>query len=302
MNLLYCIDENYNVQCYTSIKSQVSNTKSPLRIYIIHEDPDTFSKEFVESFSENKIEILEVIKFQESLLKNFSFLNKKFNNSHMSIATYFRIFIEKHLPNDLGEIVYVDPDVICIKNFENEYYKIFKLMKQDNYVISARTSGYASGNEETFQRLGLKNRKYFNAGVMFIDLELWRKKNIGKNLQSLLYKDNYTLFDQDALNTYFDGEYLELYDHMNYFMDQEEQYEKAVIKYIEESAKLLHYVGASKPWHNDSADSKYSSYYQNYYSELGLSKKHIIKKPIYKQNNIFVKFRNKILSLLKKKS
>ena len=73
MNLLYCIDKNYNVQCYTSIKSQVSNTKSPLRIYIIHQDPNTFSKEFVESFSENKIEILEVIKFQESLLKNFSF-------------------------------------------------------------------------------------------------------------------------------------------------------------------------------------------------------------------------------------
>ena len=28
-------------------------------------------------------------------------------------------------------------------------------------------------------------------------------------------------------------------------MDQEEQYEKIIIKYIEESAKLLHYVGAS---------------------------------------------------------
>ena len=135
---------------------------------------------------------------------------------------------------------------------------------------------------------------------MFIDLELWRKKNIGKNLQSLLYKDNYTLFDQDALNTYFDGEYLELYDHMNYFMDQEEQYEKIIIKYIEESAKLLHYVGASKPWHNDSADSKYSSYYQNYYSALGLSTKHAIKKPSNIQNNIFVKFINKISSLVKR--
>jgi len=83
-------------------------------------------------------------------------------------------------------------------------------------------------------------------------------------------------------------------------MNQEEQYEKIIIKYVEESAKLLHYIGANKPWHIDSANSKYSSYYQNYYSELGLSTKHAIKKPRNRQNNIFVKFRNKILSLFKR--
>ena len=260
MNLLYCVDKNYNLQCYTSIKSHVSNTKSPLRIYIIHQDPDTFSKELVESFSENKIEILEVIDFQENLIKDDSNLINDIKNSHVSIATYFRLFIDKHLPSNMTQIVYLDADVICIKNFEMEYGEIFKLMREGNYVISSRTIGGESGNEENFQRLGLENRKYFNAGVMFIDLELWRRKNIEKNLQNLLYKDTYKFHDQDILNKYFDGDYLELYDHMNYLMNQEEQYEKIIIKYVEESAKLLHYVGASKPWHTDSADSKYSSY------------------------------------------
>ena len=300
MNLLYCVDKNYNLQCYTSIKSHVSNTKSPLRIYIIHQDPDTFSKELVESFSENKIEILEVIDFQENLIRDDSNLINDIKNSHVSIATYFRLFIDKHLPSNMTQIVYLDADVICIKNFEMEYGEIFKLMREGNYVISSRTIGGESGNEENFQRLGLENRKYFNAGVMFIDLELWRRKNIEKNLQNLLYKDTYKFHDQDILNKYFDGDYLELYDHMNYLMNQEEQYEKIIIKYVEESAKLLHYVGASKPWHTDSANSKYSSYYQNYYSQLGLKNKHVIKRPRNRKNKILVKFNNKLSSLFKR--
>ena len=81
MNLLYCIDKNYNEQCYTAIKSHVSYTKSPLSIYIIHQEPNTFSKEFVESFSENKIELLEVIKFQENLIRENSKFKKIIKNS-----------------------------------------------------------------------------------------------------------------------------------------------------------------------------------------------------------------------------
>jgi UDP-glucose:(galactosyl)LPS alpha-1,2-glucosyltransferase len=298
MNLLYCIDKNYNEQCYTAIKSHISNTKSPLSIYIIHQEPNTFSKELVESFSENKIELLEVVKFQENLIRKNSKLEKDIKNSHYSMATYFRLFIEKHLPTDLTKIVYLDPDVICVKNIEIEYDEIFKRMKKDKYVISSRTIGDEKGNEETFQRLGLKSRKYFNAGVMFINLELWRQENIELNLQNLIYKDTYKYHDQDILNTYFDGKYFELYEHMNYLIrSQDEGYEKINIKYVEESAKLIHYVGANKPWHIDSADSKYSSYYQNYYSQLGLKAKHAIKKPRNRKNKILLKLRNKLSSI-----
>ena len=300
MNLLYCIDKNYNIQCYTSIKSLVSHTKNPLRIYIIHQEPDTFSKKLVESFSENKIELLEVIDFQENLISNESNLINDIIKSHVSFATYFRLFIDKHLPSSVTQILYLDADVICVDNFEVEYDEIFKLMKEENHVITARTIGDEKGNEENFQRLELKNRKYFNAGVLFINLELWRQNNIETNLHNLLYTNNYKYHDQDILNKHFDGNYIELYDHMNHMMkSQDDEHQEIIIKYVNEKAKLIHYVGANKPWHSSSANSKYSSYYQNYYSQLGLKTKHIIKKPRYRENNIFVKIRNKIFSSLK---
>ena len=300
MNLLYCIDKNYNIQCYTSIKSLVSHTKNPLRIYIIHQEPDTFSKKLVESFSENKIEILEVIDFQENLISNESNLINDIIKSHVSFATYFRLFIDKHLPSSVTQILYLDADVICVDNFEVEYDEIFKLMKEENHVITARTIGDEKGNEENFQRLELKNRKYFNAGVLFINLELWRQNNIETNLHNLLYTNNYKYHDQDILNKHFDGNYIELYDYMNHMMkSQDDEYQEIIIKYVNEKAKLIHYVGANKPWHSSSANSRYSSYYQNYYSQLGLKTKHIIKKPRHRENSIFVKIRNKIFSSLK---
>ena len=62
MNLLYCIDKNYNDQCYTSIKSIVSNAKVPIKIFVVHSEPASFSKEFVIKFSDNKVKQIEVIK------------------------------------------------------------------------------------------------------------------------------------------------------------------------------------------------------------------------------------------------
>jgi len=243
---------------------------------------------------------LEVIDFQENLISTESNLINSIKNSHVSIATYFRLFIDKHLPSNVTEILYLDADVICVDNFDVEYKEIFKLMKKENHVISARTTGDEQGNEENFQRLDLKSRKYFNAGVVFINLELWRQKNIEKNLHNLLNADSYKYQDQDILNKYFDGNYLELSIHMNHMMrSQDDEHQERIIKYVNEKAKLIHYVGESKPWHSSFASSNYSSYYQNYYSQLGLKTKHLIKKPRYKENNIFVKIRNKLFSLLK---
>ena len=53
MNLLYCLDENYNEQAYISILSLIKNSPG-LNFYIIHQDPDSFEK-YHETLSELKI-------------------------------------------------------------------------------------------------------------------------------------------------------------------------------------------------------------------------------------------------------
>ena len=84
--------------------------------------------------------------------KNISLYFYKFNNKdnvqlplkefdHISEATYYRLFIEQHLPVNLREILYVDADVFCINNVENKYIHIFNEMDKSKFTIAARNDG-----------------------------------------------------------------------------------------------------------------------------------------------------------------
>jgi len=121
MNLLYCLDENYNKQAFISIMSLIKNNSPGLCIHIIHQDPDTFEK-YRKTLSE----------FNNSKIFLYRFENKENVefplgvSDHISEATYYRIFIEQHLPNDIDEILYIDPDVVCINNIEKITNEIFK--------------------------------------------------------------------------------------------------------------------------------------------------------------------------------
>lgn len=296
MNLLYCIDKNYNEQCYTSIKSIVSNVENHIKITVVHSEPSSFSKEFVNKFSDNKVEQLEVIKFNEKLISNKRKLRNNSKVPHVTLPTYFRLFIKDLIPEGINEILYLDADVICMKNFEQEYYKLFTSMKKEHFIVGARTIGEAKGNTELFERLDLKSKKYFNAGVMFIDIAAWKNNNVGKALNNLLYKDTYTYMDQDILNKYFDGNYYEIDVYMNYLIKVNEtnEVQPIVDKFVKDHAKLIHYVGTNKPWHEQYADSKNSTYYQNYYSSINMNSKHIIKKLINRNRFWYSKILRKL--------
>ena len=66
--------------------------------------------------------------------------------------------------------MYIDPDIICINNYDQIFQTTFEILNKSEFVISARTEHYEKDNSETTKRLELNN-KYFNAGVTFINYE-----------------------------------------------------------------------------------------------------------------------------------
>ena len=270
MNIVFCIDKNYNHQCYTSIYSLINNTKNLKNIFILHKDPKTFDKNNIKNLTNENVV---VINFNEDLFfkKN---LNYQFKNSHVSIATYFRLFLASIIPKDIEKIVYLDADVFFIKDFDIPYSEVFKEMKNKNFEIAGKTAGDMRGNSELFERLNLKNKKYFNAGVLFINLNEWRDSKVESKFTELMYSNDFQYHDQDVLNKYYDGNYFEIPDELNYFIKINEEYQDIVDKYIDNEAIALHYVGKLKPWGIKNFREKNSSYYQqNYFELFGL--KHI---------------------------
>ena len=156
-NFLYCFDENYNKQALISIISLLDNLKEKINIYIIHNRPDSFIQQ-LETIKNNKlINIIEIFQYQNSSIDL-----PNLNNSHVSEATYYRLFIENYLPDYIDEIVYIDADIICLSDPLTRINEIFLEMKNNNMHVGALTEFFKDDNSKShFERLSLKSKNYF---------------------------------------------------------------------------------------------------------------------------------------------
>lgn len=270
INFLYCFDENYNFQAFTSMISLLDQVDEKINIHVIHT-----SNKFYEALPKKIVdhEKLENIKVYEFSNYDFDFPN--INNVHISVATYFRLFIKNYIDNQISSLVFLDPDVVCLKNPLNEIKKIILDLKNSTYVISAKTE-HTMGEK----RIGV-DKSYFNAGVMVIDFKKWVKDDLHNKLLSKLEQisDNILQWDQDVLNSFFNGKYLELEEKFNFKASSEfkKSYKNELI--------FVHFIGSHKPWLTSGAFQKDSNFYHENYRKISNTNFHIDHK--WKTRSIF---------------
>ena len=279
INLVYCFDENYNIQANNSINSILENITEEINVYIIHKNPDSFSG-YAENIREsNQLGKLEIYEFKEQeMLETFPRVFK----THISEATYYRFFIEKYLPEDIDFITYLDADIICINSPIEKLKKEMQSISESEYLIAAKTESIIDENYVNIDnnfRLDLKSSKYFNAGVIIINYKKWLENLTSSKLLEELnrIKEDVYYWDQDVLNSYFDGEYIELSEYLNFnlhltkndFFDKRSKNEKNEIS-------LIHYAGSYKPWSVRGIFNPKSKYYQDQHMKLNNNNYHII--------------------------
>ncbi len=286
MNILLCFDTNYNIQAEVTMTSLLKNTKNKINFYIIHNDPQTFNEMSQRIKKRENTESINIYKFEKR--KEVTFPN--FDESHMTEATYYRLFIGDYLPKDIENIMYIDPDIICINNFDLLFKTTFEILNRSDFVFSARTEHYEKLKSETAERLELTKNKYFNAGVTFINYQKWLKENYTEELTKRMnyLGDRVMWYDQDVLNSFLNGMYNELPSQLN-FTDV-----SLPISEVKQEAVLYHYWGKKKPWTMKGILFYGESFYQQIYRDLNDNKYHIVHR--YKRDSIlhFLKF---ILSL-----
>tara|TARA_A100001035_G_scaffold83670_1_gene65000 strand:+ start:8127 stop:9062 length:936 start_codon:yes stop_codon:yes gene_type:complete len=268
LNFVYCFDQNYNYQALTSINSLIQNSSEKIRIYIIHNDVNSINLDLI---AQDNVEIFTY----QIKIENMNFPNLK--GAHVSIATYFRLFLSKYLPSDLDYIIYMDSDIVCINDPTKEINKTIKDLKTNNFHLAARTEAEKnSENIDRFINLELKGKRYFNAGVLVLDYQKWLNDETEKKLLNILneYYEKIKFWDQDILNKYFDDNYLELNFNCNYefAIFNKEKYDENKIK---NEGIFIHFNGKGKPWdsHNLIFDS--SNFYQKAFRELNIGHYHI---------------------------
>ena len=261
LNLLYCFDENYNKQTYISIYSILRQLEDnqKISVYIIHKNPTSFDR-YIEKLEQfNNLENITIYKFTDTV--NFPFLDK----AHVSEATYYRLMIEKYIPDGIDSLIYLDSDVIALNN---PYYiceSVITNLTTSRYTVAVSTEMFNSNENIHFQNIDLTSYKYFNAGVMFIDYTKWKE---GKLMTTFLnkvdkYKEVIKLWDQDILNNHFNGEYYEISSLLNFRLNTNNN-----LEYLKNTVIFYHFSGDHKPWQLKGSLDDTAKIFFEIYSEL----------------------------------
>jgi Lipopolysaccharide biosynthesis proteins, LPS:glycosyltransferases len=152
-----------------------------------------------------------------------------------SYATYYRFIMGKVLYGSVDKVLYIDADILCVGSLK----ALKEIDLGENIVLAISEAGLFNVN-----RLGLKQGHYFNAGVLYIDINKWNDAKIAESAVEMLQKnpEKYTYLDQDVLNILLDEKTKFIDSKWNYLYDM-----RKMNNTIPEGLALIHFIG-DKPW------------------------------------------------------
>lgn len=172
---------------------------------------------------------------------------------HLTRSTLYRLGLEKLAPIDARRVLYLDADITVI----GDVTELWRIDLQGR-PLGAVTDGYLSANYENGQpfheRWNLPTDRYFNAGILLIDLQQVREKELFTKTIRFVAEHDFDLpfNDQDALNYTFNNAWLPLSIAWNVQRPQAVPWEATTIpEYVrlgDQRPMIVHYTGPEKPW------------------------------------------------------
>ena len=268
-------DNNFVQHCVVTIVSIFrNNKKSDICFYILTEGlTDENEAILIKVVSENAGKLF-ITNVDKDILKDVPMPDDK-QLSHISIATYYRLFISKLLPKNIDKVIYLDCDII-VRQSLNELWEY----NIENSAIAA-VYQIVDWNISAIKRLKYPvEYGYFNAGVLLINLAYWREHQIPDLLLSFVHnnKELIVFHDQDVLNgvlydkclklpckwnmlsNFFQKNTLSVSDfNEGILINDYKDYKQQILQVINNPA-IIHFVFKPKPW-NSGCDHPYKKDY-----------------------------------------
>ena len=261
-------DNNYAMQVAVTLRSALANLKGDRKISLLIIDggiKNHNKQKILRSLSTEKCEV-RFLPMPDSLLgDNIEEINKRLGPNgktiakYVSIAAFFRMLIPELLPEEIEKAIYLDCDLVVREDLE----KLWEIDLGDNYLLAAQDTWipYVSSPNGllNYKKLGISSdSKYFNSGVLVINLKKWRTDNIStKAIDYLKQKTEYVRWhDQDVLNALLAGKWGELDPRWNcspvsvysYTSWQDSPFSEEVYNNLIRDPYIIHYVSSAKPW------------------------------------------------------
>jgi|SRR5580658_9986507 lipopolysaccharide biosynthesis glycosyltransferase len=243
-NVVFASDANYVVHMAVAMYSLFKNNPElKFDVHVVNSDIDAKIWGRLESMvSEHGHKLIDV-RISEKHLEGVVL------GSHFTKANYYRLFIADEIA--AATALYLDSDLIVCDSIR----EIYGTTLDNSYLAAVLSPGFDRHAE---LEMSIES-KYFNSGVMLLNLELWRRDSIAARVIDLVKRKPSAIqfVDQCGINSVLDGRWTELHPRFNVqsgFFEPKAEIDAAQFKRGEFAAALekpaiMHYSGSIKPWH-----------------------------------------------------
>lgn len=259
-NIFISCDENYAPHLATTIISIIYNCPTPEKLNFIIGDG---------GLSPTTIERLNHMIESSNAVVSYVYLDEaKFEGLEVKrygLSIYFRLYLDEVLNEDIINVLCIDCDTVVV----SDIMQIMNHVDDKDYTIAA----VENIGRSPYKSLGLNKGDYFNCGLMLINMNQWRKGNIGRKALSFLREHpELCLYpEQSSLNKVIEGQWLKLpitwnaqrpaYKIIEKRMDEQHRPRYEFIESIQ-NPKMIHYMGKnSKPWNQHTLHPLKEIYY-----------------------------------------
>jgi len=249
-------NDEYALALAVMLKSIETNLSANTtgRVYILIKD---FSKESIMQIN-NSIQS-EKLELNWIVVKDDGIKELKVDG-HISIDTYYRLLIEEHFPQ-YSKVIFLDADVIV----ETSITELWNLEVDNTHLLAvpltSKHSGFVNGTRglPSYKLIGIpSDTRTFNAGVMVLNLNFWRRDSVSQSVIKYLreYNEHILWWDQDGLNAILYNKWQPIHAKWNaitshLIFQQDSLLTKEEFKEVCSSPFIIHYAGPLKPWHSN---------------------------------------------------
>ena len=176
------------------------------------------------------------------------------HNSQWSIETYYRLMMLELLPESVDRAMYLDGDMIINKSLKELYEMPFdgkEIIAADDKSGLNVPESYGPKHNQMFKEAYSKGYRYFNAGVMLMNIDELRKNYSFRTYLDAIDAWDYGMEapDQDILN-WVHWKKVGYVDYQKYdFFARVAHNAGITYEEVKAAVAIIHYAGA-KPWDN----------------------------------------------------
>lgn len=243
MHIVFNVNDAYFRQAAVAIISVLENNKN--KNFTFHIFTDAYEQE-----SAGKLKLIAekyniklcIYAIDMNILAGFHIKVKRFSR-----VTYLRLIMPKIL-KDINYFLYMDADMVCLGD-------LWQLNDIDfKGKAFAAVSDLPEAVEYRTKFLKLKNDKYFNDGMMFVNVHNWNRLQITEKTFTFKGADPKRFLgqSQDILNLVMDGDIIFLDKKFNVMQESTDV----------KDCVIYHFFGRFKPWEMEL--NKYDALWRKY--------------------------------------